>query len=119
MTGESANVVDAEVVRSPLAINQLVVFRPSKRFLKKYKVPDAHYSALVIGIQKLKKQPILRVFNPYAGQCELPKQQTLPPAMIKAHLGPFELAAPINLPKNHLEDWSVWCDEQNTWGTWE
>lgn len=107
------------VVRSPPGLGDYCKFHPSERFVKKYKCPDATYVAMAIGLQKLTRQPILRVFNPYAGHVELPKQTTLPKTAIKAHLGPFELHTDLGGSKTHMSDWTVWCDEAGTWGTWE
>jgi len=107
------------VTKAPPPPGSFVTFTPSDRFLKKYKVPKAHYVAVVIGTQKFTRQPILRVYNPYAGQVEKPKQPTLPKTVLKAHLGPFELNSEVGGPKIHDQDWTVWSDPEGTWGTWE
>lgn len=108
-----------EIVTQAPPPGSYVSFTPSDKFTKKYRAPKTNYVALVIGTQKFTRQPILRVFNPYAGQIEKPKQPTLPKTVLKAHLGPFELNSEVGGAKMHCEDWTIWCDPENTWGIWD
>jgi len=120
---------EPEVVDLPLDVGEVVHFYPSKPMQEKYKVPEARYGAICIGSQQ-NKQPILRILNPVPLQTtskafNLPKLELRHKSGFVLAVGGKGNATVIGRDTKSdalfvgTQDFTIWCDEESTWGTWE